>query len=193
MNDSQSQSFMNGIAKERTLDIVNRGLKRRYRAERRFRLCGLLAIIISMVFLSLLFISIVGKGYSAFQQTYVALNVFFDPEIMDQEALANANYLGLVKKSLRSMFPEAKGRTARSKLYALVSSDAEFQLRDMVLNNPGIIGQTIAVWMPAGDDVDMLIKGHFDRQLPEEDRRLKDNQLAWIDRLVAEGKIEKTI
>ena len=94
MNNSLTQHSINGTQQERTLDIVNRGLKKRYRAERRFRFYGLLAIVASMVFLSLLFISIIGKGYTAFLQTFVELNVFFDPEILDEQALATADYQG---------------------------------------------------------------------------------------------------
>ena len=182
---------MNGLKMERTLDIVNRGLKKRYRAERRFRFYGLLAIVASMVFLSLLFISIVGKGYSAFEQTFMELNVFFDPETLNTQSLVNADYQGLVKKSLSNMFPEVKERQAKRMLYGIVSPGASFQLRDMVLTHPDIIGQTRKVWVPADDDVDMLIKGHFDRQAAEGARRLKDEQLVWIDRLSAEGKIKK--
>ncbi|MEJ2165137.1 MAG: DUF3333 domain-containing protein [Desulfobacterales bacterium] len=59
----------------RTIDIVNRDLARRYRAERRFRLSGLSAIIASLLFLALLFLSIVGKGYSAFEQTFIRLDI----------------------------------------------------------------------------------------------------------------------
>jgi phosphate transport system permease protein len=182
---------MNGLKMERTLDIVNRGLKKRYRVERRFRFYGLLAIVASMVFLSLLFISIVGKGYSAFEQTFMELNVFFDPETLNTQSLVNADYQGLVKKSLSNMFPEVKERQAKRMLYGIVSPGASFQLRDMVLTHPDIIGQTRKVWVPADDDVDMLIKGHFDRQAAEGARRLKDEQLVWIDRLSAEGKIKK--
>ncbi|MBW2442879.1 MAG: phosphate ABC transporter permease PstA [Deltaproteobacteria bacterium] len=177
--------------KERTLDIVNRGLSKRYRAERRFRLYGLLAIAASMIFLSLLFISIIGNGYTAFQQTFMELEVFFDPQVLDEQSLATADYQGLVKKSLREMFPDATGRRDKRNLYGIVSSGASFQLRDMVLTQPEIIGQTLNVWVPADDDVDMLIKGHFDRQVGEGERRLGDKQLAWIDQLSAEGKIKK--
>ena len=135
--------------KERTLDIVNRGLSRRYRAERRFRLYGLLGIVASMVFLSLLFISIIGNGYTAFQQTFLELEVFFDPEVLDEQSLATADYQGLVKKTLRDMFPDAEGRRDKRMLYGIVSSGASFQLRDMVLTRPEIIGQRLNVWVPA--------------------------------------------
>ena len=144
-----------------------------------------------MAFLSLLFISIIGNGYTAFQQTFLEIEVFFDPEILDEQSLATADYQGLIKKSLRKMFPNVKERRDKRMLYAIVSSGASFQLRDMVLTRPEIIGQTLNVWVPADDDVDMLIKGHFDRQLGEGERRLKDQQLAWIDGLSAKGKIKK--
>jgi len=191
MNNSQTQSSNNEKQKERTIDIVSRGLKKRYRAERRFRFYGLFAIVASMVFLSLLFISIVGKGYSAFEQTFVELNVFFDPAYLNQHSLASANYQSLVKKSLAEMFPDVKGRQDKRMLYSIVSSGASYQLRDMVLTHPDIIGQTLNIWVPADDDVDMLIKGHVDRQVDESERRLNDKQLAWIDRLSSDGKIKK--
>ena len=176
---------------ERTLDIVNRGLAKRYRAEKRFRFYGLLAIAASLLFLSLLFFSIGAKGYSALFQTFIKLDVFFDSEILRQDSLASANYQGLVKKTLRNMFPDVKGRRDKRMLYSLVSSGASFQLRDMVLKHPDNIGKTQAVWLPADDDVDMLIKGHVNREVEEGERRLKDKQLAWIDQLSAEKRIEK--
>ena len=46
-------------------------------------------------------------------------------------------------------------------------------------------------WVPADDDVDMLIKGHINRDVNENERRLKDKQIAWIDRLAEQGRIEK--
>jgi phosphate transport system permease protein len=191
MNNSTKNFPSNPKPPERILDIVNRSLAKRYRAERRFRLYGLTAIVVSLLFLSLLFISIGAKGYSALQQTFIRLNVFFDPDVLRQETLASANYQGLVKETLRSMFPDVEGRGDKRKLYGLVSSGASFQLRDLVLKHPDIIGETREIWVPADDDVDMLIKGHFNRDVAEGERRLKDNQLAWIDLLATEGRIKK--
>ena len=191
MNNSTNNSDPNQKHPARILEIVNRGLTKRYRAERRFRFYGLMAIFVSLLFLSLLFISISANGYGALQQTFIKLNVFFDPDLLRQEALASANYQGLVKKTLRSMFPDVKGRGDKRKLYGLVSPGAAFQLRDMVLLHTDVIGKNVDVWVPADDDVDMLIKGHINREAAETDRRLKDNQLAWIDQLAAEGRIEK--
>jgi len=175
----------------RTMDIVNQGLKKRYASEKRFRMWGLAAIIASMLFLALLFVSIIGNGYTAFWQTFVRLEVFFDPEMLSLDSLETADYPGLVKKSLRTMFPDAKGRKDKRMLYKLVSTGSSFQLREMVLKDPQLVGRQIQVWVPADDDVDMLVKGHFDRNLPESERRLKDKQLEWIDSLAEKGGIKK--
>jgi phosphate transport system permease protein len=183
--------------RSRTIDAVNASLKRRHAAERRFRFYGRLAIVLGMVFLTLLFVSIVSKGYTAFVQTYVQLDVTFDPELIDPqgtrdpELLARADYGGLVKQTLREMFPDVTGRRDKRALYGLVSTGADFQLRGMVLADPSLIGTTQSVWLTADDDVDMFVKGHVDRALPEGDRRIKDNQIAWLDQLAAEGRIEK--
>ena len=141
MNNSAHKARQSRKRSERTLDIVNRGLTKRYRSERRFRYFGLAAIVASLLFLCLLFISIGANGYTALQQTFIKLNIFFDPDVLGQESLANANYQGLVKKSLRSMFSDVKGRGDKRKLYGLVSPGASFQLRDMVLKHPEIIGK----------------------------------------------------
>jgi phosphate transport system permease protein len=175
----------------RTIDIVNLSLKRRYRAERRFRFYGLAAIVLSLVFLALLFVSIVGRGYSAFWQTQIRLAVFFDPEVLKRDTLVNADYAALVRESLLKMFPQTEGRQDRRMLAALVSSGAVYQLRDMALKDPELVGKTVEAWLPADDDVDMLIKGHFRRDLPESERRVSDKQIAWIERLEAEGRLER--
>ncbi len=191
MNNLQDSPVATKKKPERILDVVNRGLGKRYRAERRFRLYGLLAIIASLLFLSLLFISIIGNGYSAFQQTFIKLDVFFDPDILKQESLATANYQGLVKQTLRTMFPDAISRHDKRMLYALVSSGASFQLRDLVLKNPEIIGRTRTVWVPADDDVDMVVKGHLKRDSLQGGGRLKNKQMAWIKQLASGGNIQK--
>jgi phosphate transport system permease protein len=176
---------------EKNIDVVRKSLGKRYRAERRFRMYGITAIYLSLGFLMLLFGSIIGNGYSAFMQTYVKLNVFFDPDYLDVNDLETSDYAGLVKKTLRSDFPYVNSRGEKRQLYSLISTGAGFQLRDMVLENPDILGTTRSVWMPADDDVDMLMKGHLTREGDESSRRLKDNQLNWIDKWIEQGRVKK--
>ncbi len=47
------------------------------------------------------------------------------------------------------------------------------------------------VWVPADDDVDMLVKGHMERNVSESQRRIDDRQLTWVDHLVSRGQIKK--
>lgn len=173
----------------KTMDIVYRNLGRRYRAEKRFRLIGLLAIVCSLLFLALLFLSIVAKGYSAFRQTSMLLDIHFAEEAMNVDNLATADYNGLIKKSLSTMFPEVTGRSDKKLLYSLASPGAAFKLQEMVVADTSIIGTTRSVWLPADDDVDMLMKGYVDRKSPEGERRLRDVQLSWIDTLVAQHRL----
>jgi len=181
----------------RNVEAIMAGMPRRRAAERRFRLYGRLAIGLGLAFLVLLFASIVSNGYTAFWQTHVRLDIpleaaALDPDgKRDPDALRRADYGGLVKQTLRGMFPDASGRSERIALYGLVSNGAAFEIRDRVLADPSLIGRTLSVWVPADDDVDMLMKGNLERAGPEKDRRLKDNQLRWIDQLAADGRLEK--
>jgi len=178
------------MQKEKTMDIVQKGLAKRYKREKRFKMMGLSAILFSLLFLVFLFTSIFFNGYKAFYQTAIQIDVFFDPAVLEIKDPASANYGGLVKKSLRTTFPEVKKRGQKKKLYSLISTDASYQLRDMVLANPAIVGQTQAVWVLADDDVDMLMKGYIDRTLPESDRRMNNMQLGWIDQFIAQDRIK---
>lgn len=182
---------------QRAIDIVNTSLKRRYAAERRFRLYGIAAIAAGLLFLALLFTSIAANGYSAFLQTHVRLDINFDPAVIDPEgsrapqALSGANYAALVRRSMQELFPEVTGRQDRRTLNGLVSSGAGYQLRDMVMADPALIGATRSVWVPADDDVDMYAKGHIPVDVPEAQRRIKDLPLSWLRKLESEGRIEK--
>ena len=180
-----------------TSEAMARRLAKRRSAERRFRACGIIAIILAIAALATLFVSIMGNGYTAFQQTYIELEVHFDPEVLgvgtarDADTLSAANYPGLVKKTMRDTFPDVKGRKAKRALYGIVSSGAAFMLRERVLADPGLVGRTERIRVPADDDIDMLIKGHIDRDAPESERRVKDDQIAWVTALEEAGRIEK--
>ncbi|MET0067358.1 MAG: phosphate ABC transporter permease PstA [Candidatus Thiodiazotropha sp.] len=180
-----------------TMHRVSAGLDKRYRREKHFRWMGLGAIVTGLVFVSFLFITIFSNGYTAFQQTFIKLDVTYDAERIaplgetDPQVLAQGNYGAVVKAAMREMFPDVSNRRDKKRLYGLVSSGADHRLRERVMNDPTLIGTQETVWVEADDDVDMLIKGHIDLRLPESDRRVKDDQLRWIHALQEEGRIEK--
>jgi phosphate transport system permease protein len=174
-----------------TTEIIEKGLRRRYRAEQRFRRFGIVAIMTALLFLFFLFYSIISNGYPAFQQTYIALQVSFDEDLFANENIAAADFPGLVKQSLRQMFPDVTTRQELRELYQLASSGASFTLRDAVIADPSLIGTSTTIWVPADDDVDMYMKGNIDLTVTESSRRVSDRKLGWIRQLEQAGTIAK--
>ena len=174
-------------------EAVARGLKSRYWAERRFKLYGLAAVSLGMLFLAVLFISIISKGWSAFRQTYVQLEVSYDPAVLDpdgvgtKEALVKADYAALLKASLRALFPQVEGRPNLRQLYALVSSSASFELQRRLADDPAKLGTKEKVRVLADDDVDQYFKGRILRSENADTRPLSDQQLDWADQLRKSG------
>ena len=184
------------LNRKRAIDVVNASLKKRYAREARFRRIGFGAVIMGLLFVSILFIDIIGKGYSAFVQTHIELEVFFDPEVIDpqgagdMQAIARADFRKIVREPLKAMFPEVTGRRDKRELYSLISSGAPYQLLEMVRDDPDLIGQRVVVDLIADDDIDMLVKGHIDRNAPPEDRRVNDTTIGWVDKLEAQGLVK---
>ncbi|MCW9036145.1 MAG: phosphate ABC transporter permease PstA [Rhodospirillales bacterium] len=180
-----------------TSEIVHQGLKKRYAAEKRFRRYGVVAVCVALLGLVVLFSSILTKGYTAFYQTNIQLDITFDESVIDPKGtrktkdLSSADYAALLKKAMRTQFPEVKTRRDKKKLYNLVSSTAVFALRAKTMADPSIIGQTHSLWLTASDDVDMLIKGHIPRELPENERRISNKEISWVDQLIEAGSLEK--
>jgi phosphate transport system permease protein len=188
MNNKQNIPAMT-----RRPDLLSPGkdLKRRYRTDKWFQRIGISAIALSLAFIALLFVKIASEGYTAFVRANILLQVELSEQEFAKENLAAADYQGLIKKSMETMFPEVTERREKRSLNALVSSGAAYDLRDMVTANPKLIGTVQNVWLPADDDVDMLLKGKIDRTAPEDNRRLNDKQLAWLDTLTAQGRLEQ--
>jgi phosphate transport system permease protein len=82
---------------------------------------------------------------------------------------------------------------AKSRLYGLISSGADLDLRDMLVANPTLMGKSVDVWLVSSDDVDMFEKGYISRDDVEDDRRVKDDQVAWLDAFRREGRIDKRV
>ena len=174
---------------------VTVGLARRYRRERGFRVLGAAAVLIGLAFLGFFFYTLIATGYTAFRQTRIVLDVPLDAAILapdgltSPEDLQTANYPAVVREAIMQRFPDVAGRADLRQLFALWSPGAAYELRERIQNDPALIGSVQRVWLLADDVVDMLIKGHVARDLPENMRRLSDQQLAWIESLEAGGEI----
>ncbi len=166
--------------------IVKRTLAKRYAAEKRFRFLGASAIVISLLFLLILLGSILIKGWPAFTETQMRMDITLDSEALgldkdaiNTQALKSANYNGLIKQTLREAFPDAKKRKEKKQLYNLVSTSAEYQLRDHLIANPELIDQTISIWVLADDELSALYKsGDLNKEEPSH-TRLSEQQIGW--------------
>ena len=172
------------------------GLAKRRSAEKRFRLFGLASIVAGLIFLLVLFVSIIGNGYSAFTYANVALDITFDPAVIDPEGhrnpgtLAAADYDTLWKASLEKLFPDVTGRQQKRALNAFMGFSADKRLKDMVIGDPSLIGTTKTVWLPVDDTIDMLIKGKLGKEEELNERHLLDQ--AWIKTLQDQNRIRSS-
>ena len=180
-----------------TRDRVAASLRKRHAAERRFRALGLAAVVAALAALSTLFADIIAKGHTAFRQTHIELNVFLDGQVLDPQgaadpaALRRADTRTVIHAAMQGRFPGVTGRSDLRALYGLLSPGANFELADRLAAQPDLVGQTIAVKLRASDDVDMLVKGHISRDVPQASRRVSDAQIAWLDDLVAAGQLSR--
>ena len=176
------------------------GIKRRYAAERRFRAYGIAAISFGLLFLFLLLWSVVSKGYTAFQQTTITIPVEFSEQIIDPDnerqtdprKLMTANYPNVARNALAKVLGvSTDDRTALREVNGLISDSIRTQLRDMVIANPAIIGTTQTVSLLAHGNVDSIFKGQVDLTVGEQNRRISDRQVGWMNQLAESGALGK--
>ncbi len=164
-------------------------LKKRHAKEARFQWYGRIAILISLSFLVFMFVAILFRGAGAFQQTKIGLDINFAQQLIDPartgdaDVIAGANYKPLITNSLAQTFPEVTTRNDKRRLYKLISSGSVFELGNMVKENPALIGTTQTVWLTATSEVDLFMKGKIDETISEDLRRLKDQDIGWIETL----------
>ena len=170
---------------------VQRRLKRRHAAERRFRLYGVLAITVAVAFLALLLGRIIDQGHSAFVTHSITLDVPVDAARVDPAYPQGANYDQMAAEALLvRLGADAdavdNGRAARD----LLSPDMGFQILAQVRADPSLIGRTVTIEAPVGDSADLYFKGEISQDTPEDQRVLTDQQIAWLDQLERQGLVE---
>lgn len=177
------------------------GIKRRYAAERRFRAYGIAAISTGLFFLALLLWTVISNGYTAFQQTTITLPIEFTEKVIDpngerttdSKVLVAANYPLLVRDALiKQLGIDATKRPLVKQATDMVSASSRTLLRDMVVADPSIIGKTIPVTLLAEANIDSANKGQIDLKVEESKRKVKDQQVTWMNQLAEAGVLKKS-
>ncbi len=178
-----------------TIEKVHASLVRRRRSEMLLKSAGLAAISFAFLMLLLLVASLVVSGRSAFVQTHITLDVFVDPDEVTIKRLPRGGFDDVLRATLGGLLPDADmaDRKIRKSVEKIVSSGAQFHLRDLVVADPDLIGQTVSVTVPVSDPYDQLHKGLIDRDTPQDFHRLSDAEIARFDRLAAQGLITKPL
>ena len=203
-NNAAAPSADSVLDNRRASEAIAKSLKRRYRAERRFQAYGIAAVGFALFFLVLLFTDIIGKGLPAFTQTMIRLDVTLYPQdlnpkgVTDPEellkVLSTANYRKPITQAMTDLFPEVTSRRDRRQLLSIVSPGATFDIRREVMEaeeaGNSLIGKRVTLLVHAADDFDQLNKGHISAEVPEDERRVSDQQIDWFERLKSRGMIE---
>lgn len=172
--------------------------KKRYRSEKRFKAYCITALVLAMAILFTLLSSITLSSLPAFTQTYIETDVYLDKKILDpgntndiEIIIKETAWRTLAKSSLKEMLPRVTDRKEKRELYGLVSVIAGDSIKNYVRENPYDIGKNVQIDIPSSDDIDLLMKGLIDRDLPEENRTVSNLQLEWLDQFIHEKRVSK--
>lgn len=170
-------------------------LRRRKRSQRFLQGFGIAAISFAALMLLILLTSLISTGYKALTQTHLTIDVFVDPEEISVDKLPRGGFRDVLAASLLREIPglEDASRAEIRELTSIFSNGAQFELRDRVVGEPGIIGQTVTLTVPVSDPYDQLKKGLIKRDTPEDQRRVNDQQIAWFDALLEKGMISEPL
>jgi phosphate transport system permease protein len=173
--------------------------RRRNAAETRFRLYGVVAIVLSLSILAVMLFTIFRDGVSAFRQASLNFPVTLEAAIIDPKGARDPADLAKVTtigygKLIAEQFANhltAEGITVDGitdkDIAGMISRDAPGRLRDMVLANPALIGQTIDFNAYATGRIDGYIKGRVTLETAELDSNVSLEQLQLADKLMAAG------
>ncbi len=178
-------------------DRADRRLRRRYATERTFRAAGLLAIVFALSSLFALVGSIAVDSLGALTLYSVRLDLDLDPGELDPlgdrsaESLASGNVAAVLRQGLLKEFPDVTGRSEKRALLELLSVGAQYDLLDLVKQDPDSLGSRREQAALLSDDVDLALRGELGSDIAAADRKLSDAQLGWLAALEERGRIEE--
>ncbi len=144
--------------------------KKRNAAEARFKAYGLSAIVVAMLALAILLTSVLTNGLSAFQQTFITLPVELVAERVDKEGnrdpaeMAKTTTIGYAPLLRDAIVAEVarQGLTtdlSDKDIADMISKEAAASVRNRVLANPDLVGQTVTFDLLASGRIDGVFKG----------------------------------
>ncbi|MFV0624120.1 phosphate ABC transporter permease PstA [Sphingomonas sp. ac-8] len=140
---------------------MQRRIRRRYAAERRFRLMGMAAVLMSAGFLAFLLVSMLGAGIGGFQRTQVALPIDLAAarlEVTPQQLTSAGADLALSGAGLEGTTGTAAAK-AFGEAQPVVADSAWLTVRDAIKGDPTLLGRRTTLWVPAAPGIEEAYKG----------------------------------
>lgn len=171
--------------KTRSLKTTSATMKKRQRAEKRFRYYGMAAIAIGLFFLVSLTITIIRSGVPAFTTTSVSVDLTMTPEMFaeaESGLLKTAAYNQIFNNALQAEL-NSRGVTvafdsdAIERILGKIGSDIRTYYRD----NPDKINEPVTFNLSTSSRVDGYIKGRVTRDNMEDSRFLMKSDLDLVD------------
>ncbi|TQV88940.1 phosphate ABC transporter permease PstA [Aliikangiella coralliicola] len=177
-----------------TTEKVALSLRKRHRKEKRFQWAGLMAVGLGFLLVVILISDIVLKARPAFHQHWVKLEVEFRQDWLgvtssDLAELKKANYRSVLRRSLYGMFPDVKGRRDKRSLFKMISTNAEFTIKQYLLDTPTKLGKTAEVWVRFDDDIDSYLKDDYTPG--EAGPRVSKQQAQWLQQFLNKEIVDK--
>lgn len=176
-------------------------MRRRNAAEARFRAYGIAAIAVSLATLAIMLWTIFSDGVSAFRQTSMTFSLTLDASKLDPQGARNRDdmmkvttigYTNLLNAALKAELAErgisTEGVSDRD-IAAFISRDTPAQLRNRVIADPSMLGQTIEFTGFATGRIDGYFKGRVTRETAQVDTNISVAQLDLADRMREAGML----
>ncbi len=144
-------------------EAMQKRIRRRYAAERRFKLLGLGAVVLSAGFLALLLVIMLGNGIRGFTATELKLDIDFPASglMVSEASLRGPNpHAALASVDFDSVINRAAEAQYGPQGSALFSGAARLALRDAVIDDPAMLGRRATLWLPASSAFDQAAKGN---------------------------------
>lgn len=171
---------------------MSKNLSIRHRAEKRFIAYGFISLILAATMLATIIGSMIYRSIPAYTNYSIDLEINMT-EISAEDEFEDINFRGIIRSSLFSLFPEVESRSDKRKLFKLISSSASYTLRDFIIENPSYINKKFYFNVLFTDDSDIFYKGYVDTSLSESERRLDDQEVAWLNELKNTGRVKNKI
>ncbi|WP_188054587.1 phosphate ABC transporter permease PstA [Sphingosinithalassobacter sp. CS137] len=164
-------------------DAMQARIRKRYARERRFRLLGLAAVVLSAAFLAFLLVTMIAQGARGFTRTEIALPIDFAGAgfEVDRAALdAPGADLALAGAGLENVTRAAAVAAFGEEGESYIAQSAWTHVRQAVKDDPSILDGRPVIDVPASTDIDLAVSG---QGTPE--------ALAAVERLEAAGALNR--